>query len=74
MAQKWIESQIDDALLATATASGYLYLRRRVRRGVRGVVRGATLLGVGAALAGIGAVGLAGGAVARRRGRASGSG
>jgi hypothetical protein len=48
MARKWIEGQIDDALLAMAIGAGFLYLRRRVRRLVRGVaVGGAVATGLG---------------------------
>jgi hypothetical protein len=71
MAQKWIERQIDDALLATAVSAGFLYGRRRVRRVVRRVERGAVVLGVGAVLAGIIVVGVGAGAVARSRRRAA---
>jgi hypothetical protein len=73
MAQHWIDSQIDDALLATAASAGFLYARRRVRRVSRRLARSALVLGTGAALAGIGAVGIAGGALARRRRRVGGS-
>lgn len=34
MPSKRIERQIDDALLATATTAGFLYVRRRFRRAV----------------------------------------
>jgi hypothetical protein len=69
MAQRWIDRQIDDALLATAVSAGFLYTRRRLRR-VRGrLARGTVVLGALATVGGIGAAGAAGGAVARYRKR-----
>lgn len=73
MAQTWIERQIDDALLATAVSAGFLYGRRRVRRVVRRVERGAVVLTGATALAGLGAAGIAAGVVARYRRRANDS-
>ena len=72
---KWIERQIDEALLFLATQTGFLYLHRRARRAAPKVAVGAAVVtGLGAAAAataaGIGAVGLAGGAVAWYRHRA----
>ncbi len=73
MAQRWIDRQIDDALLATSVSTGVLYARRRVRRVQRRFARGAVILGAAATVAGIGVAGVAGGAFARYRRRASGS-
>jgi hypothetical protein len=64
MARKWIEGQIDDALLAMAIGAGFLYLRRRVRRLVRGVAVG------GAVAAGLGTLGISAAAAAWFRSRA----
>jgi hypothetical protein len=65
MAKKWIEGQIDDALLATAVGAGFLYLRRRARRLVRGVAVG------GAVAVGLGTLGITAAVAAWFRGRAS---
>jgi hypothetical protein len=67
MARKWIEGQIDDALLAMAIGAGFLYLRRRVRRLVRGVAVG------GAVAAGLGTLGITAAVAAWFRSRATGS-
>ena len=66
---KWVERQIDEALLAIAMQSGFLYAHRRARRVLPKVALGAVVAtGVGAAaaatVAGIGVVGVAGGAAA----------
>jgi len=63
MTRKWIEGQIDDALLATALGAGFLYVRRRARRILREVAVGATVA------AGLGAVGVAAAAAAFFRSR-----
>jgi hypothetical protein len=73
MAQRWIDRQIDDALLATSVSAGVLYARRRVRRVQRRLARGAVIFGAAATIAGIGVAGAAGGAFARYRRRARGS-
>jgi hypothetical protein len=65
MARKWIEGQIDDALLAMAIGAGFLYLRRRVRRLVRGVAVG------GAVAAGLGTLGISAAMAAWFRSRAA---
>jgi hypothetical protein len=65
MAPNWIEGQIDDALLAMAVGAGFLYLRRRVRRLVRGVAVG------GAVAAGLGTLGISAAAAAWFRTRAT---
>jgi hypothetical protein len=65
MAREWIEGQIDDALLAMAIGAGFLYLRRRVRRLVRGVAVG------GAVAAGLGTLGISAAAAAWFRSRAT---
>ena len=75
MTPKWIERQIDEALLFVATQAAFLYAHRRARRVLRKVVVGTAVVGgVGAAAAiaaaGVGAVGLTGGAVAWYRHRA----
>jgi hypothetical protein len=67
MATNWFDRQVDDLLLATSVATGYVYARRRTRRALRTLTRGAMVVGAGATLAGIGAVGVAGALVARRR-------
>jgi hypothetical protein len=74
---KWVERQIDEALLLVATQAAFLYVHRRGRRVLPKVVLGTAVVGgVGAAAAaaatvaaGIGALGLTGGAVVwyRRR-------
>jgi hypothetical protein len=63
MTRKWIEGQIDDALLATALGAGFLYVRRRARRILREVAVGATVA------AGLGALGVAVAAAAFYRSR-----
>src|SRR5271167_829464 len=74
---KWVERQIDEALLTIAMQAGFLYAHRRARRVLHKVTLGAVVAtGVGAAaagtVAGIGAVGVAGGAAAwYRRSRRS---
>jgi hypothetical protein len=65
MAREWIEGQIDDALLAMAIGAGFVYLRRRVRRLVRGVAVG------GAVAAGIGTLGISAAVAALVRSRAT---
>ncbi len=69
MRVSWIERQIDDVLLATAVSTSFLYARRRTRRAVRRLTRGAAVVGAGAALTAAGAagVGMAGATVLRRR-------
>jgi hypothetical protein len=64
MAPKRLERQIDDALLATATWAGFVYVRRRFRRLLSHAAVAATIAG------GVGAIGLAGAAVAWCRSRA----
>ena len=70
---KWVDRQIDEALLAIAMQAGFLYAHRRARRMFPKVARGAVLAsGVGAATAaaaavvatGVGILGVAGGAAA----------
>ncbi len=66
---KWVERQIDEALLAIAMQTGFLYAHRRARRVLPKVALGAAVAtGVGAAAAGtvaaVGVVGVAGGAAA----------
>jgi len=70
---KWVERQIDEALLAIAMQSGFLYAHRRARRALPKVALGtavatgaaaAAAAAVAAAIAGVGVVGLAGGAAA----------
>jgi len=66
---KWVDRQIDEALLAIAMQAGFLYAHRRARRVLPKVALGAVVAtGVGAAaavtVAGIGVVGVAGGAAA----------
>jgi hypothetical protein len=66
---KWVERQIDEALLAIAMQAGFLYAHRRARRLLPKVALGAvvaTSVGAAAAtaVAGIGVVGVAGGAAA----------
>jgi hypothetical protein len=73
MAQRWVDGQIDDALLATASAAGFLYARRRIRRVRRRLARGAVIGAAAATVAGVGAVGVAGGALARYRKRRAGT-
>lgn len=58
MASKRVEHQIDDALLATATTAGFLYVRRRVRRLLSRLVLAASVT------SGLGALGAAGAALA----------
>jgi hypothetical protein len=63
--RKWVDRQIDDALLAIAMQAGFIYAHRRARRVLPKVALGAVVAtGVGAAaavtVAGIGAVGAAG--------------
>jgi hypothetical protein len=78
MNRKWIDRQIDEALLLVATQAAFLYAQRRARRVLPKVALGtAVVTGVGAATAaaaataaGIGAVGLAGGGVVLYRRRA----
>ncbi len=64
MTSKRIERQIDDALLATATTAGFLYLRRRFRRLLSRIALVASLT------SGLGALGAAGAALAWQRKRA----
>ncbi len=63
MSSKRIERQIDDALLAAATGTGFLYARRRVRRLLHRAAIGAMVI------AGVSVVGVAGAGAAwyRRR-------
>ncbi len=61
------ERLLDDALFAVALSAGILYVRRRTRRAMRNVGRGAALL-VGAAVA-TAALAAVGAAVARQRRR-----
>ena len=63
MASKRIERGIDDALLATATWAGYVYMRRRIRRIFSRAATGA------AVTAGLGAVATVGAALAWKRSR-----
>jgi hypothetical protein len=78
MKSKWIDRQIDEALLLVATQAAFLYAQRRARRVLPRVALGtAVVTGVGAVTAaaaataaGIGAVGLAGGGVVLYRRRA----
>jgi hypothetical protein len=71
MASKRIERQIDEALLMASLGTGFVYVRRRVRRVRRKLaIGGAILAGTGAAVATAGAAGVVGGVVARYRGRA----
>jgi cysteine synthase len=65
MTTKRIERQIDDALLATATWAGFLYVRRRARRMFHNVEVGAAVV-----VAGVGAVGVVAGTAAWYRNRA----
>jgi len=67
MTRKWIERQIDEALLAIAMGTGFLYLRRRARRVLREVAVGGA---VAAGLAGLVAVAVAAAATLRYRSRA----
>jgi hypothetical protein len=68
---KWIDRQIDEALLAVALQAGFLYAHRRARRVLPKVAVGAVVV-TGAAVvtaaaataAGVGALGVAGGAAA----------
>jgi threonine/homoserine efflux transporter RhtA len=55
MASRKIERGIDDALLATATWAGYLYLRRRARRIFSQAVTGAAVTAAAGAVATVGA-------------------
>ncbi len=64
MASKRIEHQIDDALLATATTAGFLYVRRRVRRLLSRLVVAASVT------TGLGALGAVGAALTWQRKRA----
>ncbi|MFZ1154707.1 MAG: hypothetical protein WAN93_07370 [Solirubrobacteraceae bacterium] len=64
MASKRIEHQIDDALLATAVGTGFLYVRRRARRLLSRAVVAASVT------AAMGALGAAGVAAAWQRNRA----
>ncbi len=66
---RWVERQIDEALLAISMQTAFLYAHRRARRVLPKVALGAVVAtGVGAAaaatVAGIGVVGVAGGAAA----------
>ena len=63
MPTKQIERQIDDALLATATTAGFLYIRRRVRRMFSRIVLAATVT------SGLSALGAAGVVLAWQRKR-----
>jgi hypothetical protein len=63
VSSKRIERQIDDVLLATSVGTGFLYVRRRVRRLLSNAVLGATVL------AGATALGAAGAAALYRRNR-----
>jgi DNA-binding PucR family transcriptional regulator len=63
MPTKRIERQIDDALLATATTAGFLYIRRRVRRMFSRIVLAATVT------SGLSALGAAGVVLAWQRKR-----
>jgi hypothetical protein len=58
MTPKWIEGQIDDALLAMSLGAGFLYVRRRARRLFRQAAVG------GIVAAGLGALGAAAAAAA----------
>jgi len=64
MTSKRIEHKIDDALLATATTAGFLYVRRRVRRLL------SRLAATAAVASGLGALGAAGAVVTWQRKRA----
>ena len=63
MASKRIEHGIDDALLATATWAGYVYMRRRIRRIFSRAATGATVT------AGLGTAAAIGAALAWKRSR-----
>jgi hypothetical protein len=74
MTSKWVERQVDEALLLVATQAAFLYAHRRARRLLPKVAVGAAVItGVGAATAtaaaGLGAVGVLGGAGAWYRHR-----
>lgn len=70
MSATWIERQIDEALLTTATTTGLLYARRRARRVLPKVmIGGAVVVALGAATAGVGVLGVAGAATAWYRHR-----
>jgi hypothetical protein len=66
MPSKQTERQIDDALLATTTTAGFLYVRRRFRRALAKAQLATTVA------AGLGGLAIAGAAIAwlRRRSRA----
>jgi hypothetical protein len=66
MTSKRIERQIDDALLATATGAGFLYVRRRARRLLSRTAVAATAV---TAIAAVGALGAAGLVAAWQRNR-----
>jgi hypothetical protein len=67
VASKRIERQVDDALLFIATSTGFLYVRRRLRRLLNRAALGAIVI------AAAGALGLAGVASAWYRSRAKSS-
>ncbi|HMD57157.1 MAG TPA: hypothetical protein VKG82_06765 [Solirubrobacteraceae bacterium] len=73
MPSEWIERQIDEVLLTTATTAGLLYARRRARRIFPKVMIGGAVAAVGtvaaAAAAGVVVLGLAAGATAWYRHR-----
>jgi len=74
MPTDWIDRQVDEVLLTTATAAGLLYARRRVRRLLPKVmVGGAVVAGLGAAataaIAAAGVLGVAGAGTAWYRHR-----
>jgi hypothetical protein len=71
---KWVDRQIDEALLLVATQAAFLYAQRRGRRVLGKVVVGTAVatgvgVGVAAAAVGLGAIGVAGGAFAWYRQR-----
>lgn len=57
MTSKRIERQVDDALLFTATSTGFLYVRRRLRRLLNKAALGAIVIAAAGALGLAGVVG-----------------
>jgi hypothetical protein len=73
--REWLDRRFDDALLAISMETGFLYVRRRVRRVLRKLATGTAIVtGVGVATvavtAGLGALGTAVGAAAWLKARA----
>jgi hypothetical protein len=68
---RWIDRQVDDALIAISTATGIMYARRRARRVIPKVMVGGTVAAAAVVATGIGIVAVGGAGLAWYRHRPS---